>query len=71
MLIIVKEERMGQWNHTQCFDCFQRERPDIEPVRVKDHEPEVCCFCGRMTIDGIFVRRDPGKMTCTHEESDD
>jgi len=56
---------MGGWTHSICFDCYHKEHGlDKEPCRVRDHEPVKCCFCGRWTIEGIFVRRDPDKMKC-------
>lgn len=54
----------NSWNHSMCYDCWRRERGLDIPVRVKEHDPEICCFCGRWTIEGIFVRKDPAKMTC-------
>ena len=55
------------WNHAQCYDCWIKENRIGFPVKVRDHKPEKCCFCGRWTIEGIFVRRDPKKMRCCHD----
>jgi hypothetical protein len=57
------------WTHSICFDCWVRqcrakgEEPTM-PVQVKDHKPEKCCYCSRLTIEGIFVRDDPKKLKC-------
>lgn len=40
------------------------------PVQVKDTEIGVCCFCGLLTVTGIFVRRDPEAVMCHGEHVD-
>ena len=52
------------WTHAICFDCWDKNNPDKKPVRVMEHEPDKCCFCGRKTIEGIFTRHDPKELKC-------
>lgn len=41
------------------------------PVQVsKDVEPGACCYCGGMTITGIYVREDESELEC-HGRHDD
>lgn len=61
------------WTHSICERCWiEREyNSETNTVRrpvtlVQTEEVESCCFCGEMTIVGIFVREDPQKLTCTH-----
>lgn len=60
------------WTHSKCYDCWSKDEGDRIPVRVMNEElvPKKCCFCGRLTIEGIFTRRDPKDMSCQHEEDD-
>ena len=34
------------------------------PVQIKDPEPGPCCFCGGMTITGIFTRKNQDELPC-------
>lgn len=42
-----------------CNRCWYDTKPGREPVKVRDPKAERCCFCGRMTAYGVYVRRDP------------
>lgn len=65
---------MSRWNHTQCERCwFDRNFTAYSdgsaqvrmPVRVQASAEEAlrrCCYCGKPTIAGIFVRDDPQKL---------
>jgi hypothetical protein len=61
------------WTHAICGECWiQTKWPDENgefrgPVRVMDAPKETCCFCGRKTRVGIYVREDPAKLACTHD----
>lgn len=48
------------------------EEPDVYlmPNQVRDAEPGPCCFCGGMTITGIFVRRDENDVLCRGRHDD-
>lgn len=52
------------WTHIICRDCYAKEEPGREPVRVKNVDPESCCFCGKVTDEGIYYRYDPNKLAC-------
>lgn len=49
----------GRWNHAMCGFCWYMQRGPRFPVRVKDADVEMCCFCGTLTKSGIFNRADP------------
>lgn len=67
------------------FDSAKSEHPSMPgafrmPVRVKDWGPEddedkvqpgLCCYCGGLTITGIFTRQNQDEVLCQgrHEES--
>lgn len=68
------------------FDGPKSEHPSMPgafrmPVRVKDWgpkeddiepvEPGLCCYCGGLTVTGIFVREDENDVLCKgrHDES--
>lgn len=58
------------WMHKICFDCWYKKNPEREPVRFIRYKPEKCCFCGRMTLERIFVRQDPRTVSCKCEDED-
>lgn len=55
---------MGKWNHAICWKCWREQRGNEEPCRVKDDTAHACCFCGKSTASGIYVRKDPGQVAC-------
>ena len=54
------------WTHNICWRCYKKQNPGVEPARVKSTEIETCCFCGKATKAGIYVRSDPKVLKCTH-----
>lgn len=56
------------WNHQQCYPCwFHKWGLTREPVRFKHGStPQPCCFCGRPTASGIFIRARPGSGEIPH-----
>ena len=52
------------WNQPFCDLCFKAEQPDREPTRIvpQSRSIEACCMCGRDTLSGIYVRRDPATV---------
>jgi hypothetical protein len=55
---------MSRWTHSICEGCWEKRDPNREPVRVKDREVEIYCFCGLTHASGIYVREDPAKTLC-------
>ncbi len=50
----------SKWTHNLCRACYQIVEPDRAPFTLRRVEtPEVCCFCKKDTIDGIYYRSDP------------
>lgn len=54
-----RTEPQMTWTQPVCADCFERENPGRQPVRMVDADSERCCLCGSMTFAGIYVRKDP------------
>ena len=50
---------MSQWNHSICPACWRIREPLREPVVVMGEEKVKCCFCGKETAAGIYVREHP------------
>lgn len=47
------------WTQPICNTCYLARHPGRQAVRVKDADPETCCDCGEMTMEGIYFRVDP------------
>jgi predicted HAD superfamily Cof-like phosphohydrolase len=62
---------MSAWTHALCRVCWARREPDRTPVKVKDAPSEVCCACGALTPDGIYVRGDPESFECHGKHRED
>jgi hypothetical protein len=56
---------MSEWTHAQCLQCWSSRNPGRQAARLLETETEICCFCGRPTDDGIYVRADPRGLLCT------
>lgn len=57
---------MSRWNHAICGECWLLKHPDEPrwPAVVVGAEAQTCCYCGRETVLGIFVRDDPAATPC-------
>lgn len=64
---------VSEWMHAICVPCWNRFR--MEPKGYQDTmttcAPEVCCWCGAVTVAGIFLRGDPATMECGGIHMDD
>lgn len=60
---------MMTWTHRICDECWNKKNPGQRPFRVQHQYIELvsCCFCGKNTISGIFVRHDPKELSCKHD----
>jgi hypothetical protein len=56
------------WTHPICETCWKERNPNREPVTVKDDEVEKCCYCGKATSAGIYIRENPLNVKFTREE---
>lgn len=62
---------MSQWTHPICDDCWMEQNPYREPMRLKlVDEVEACCWCGKVTESGIYLRADPTTVPL-HEEHEE
>jgi hypothetical protein len=50
---------MAEWTHQICSICWTRTHADAPSPLEVSAEMGVCCFCGRLTNSGIFVRESP------------
>lgn len=48
-----------KWTHNICIDCWNKQKPNREPLSTTVHNNEKCCFCGNKTNKGIYIRQDP------------
>lgn len=51
---------MGERNHSICADCWYRQGRATAPIRDVRAEIERCCFCWRLTLEGIYIRDPKG-----------
>lgn len=66
---------MSRWTHAICDPCWDKHYSPRLPVRLNvtgnaDEPAELCCFCGRVTLGGIFVRADPSAVKCKGEHDE-
>jgi hypothetical protein len=63
----------SRWTHAICVSCWKLRNGERDPVGLKDPEVETCCFCGKKTSSGVYVRFDPAETLCkgNHEEVKD
>lgn len=54
-------ERHG-WTHCICSDCWGTIRRGETPTRVRTPPAEACCWCGRTTRSGIYLRAEAGRL---------
>lgn len=52
------------WTHTKCDSCWQAAEPERVPFRLRGAPAETCCWCGRQSTSGIYVREDPALLPC-------
>jgi hypothetical protein len=52
-------ETHNGWNHEICPECWNKRNPGSFPHQMIPADAGVCCFCGRVTWSGIYVREDP------------
>lgn len=59
---------MSRWTHPICLWCWEQREPQRSPTHA-GNALERCCFCGKTTTMGIYVREDPTSVRChgTHE----
>lgn len=57
---------MSAWMHGCCVTCWNifRMEPKKDADTMTTCAPEVCCWCGRVTTAGIYLRGDPATMEC-------
>ena len=53
-----------------CKECYVARYPDRIPHTVAhyDADEENCCFCGKKTRAGIYVRANSVDLKCEHEK---
>jgi len=55
---------MSTWTHNICDDCWAKREPGRLAHRLCEAGMTTCCFCGKPTKGGIYVREDPTKLKC-------
>lgn len=59
---------MSGWTHVICDDDWDERNPDRPSPRRGAGPLEHCCYCGRHTASGIYVRDDPAAIP-DHDEN--
>ncbi len=56
---------MSRFTHSVCAQCWTERHPD-RPARGGEGNGDdiSCCYCGRLTSDGIYVRDEPMNTSC-------
>lgn len=56
--------RAPSWTQGCCGACWIERYPGLKPTPLlpEHREEETCCFCGKATMSGIYVRVDPAKV---------
>lgn len=58
------DPKSKSWTHNMCGACWDRQHQgNRQPHRVTHSLTEICCYCGAVTNEGIFVRNDPNDPT--------
>jgi hypothetical protein len=52
----------SDWNHVICLPCWEKREPNRLPIAITNPHVERCCFCGKLTDSGIYVRESPLKV---------
>lgn len=62
----------NKWTHSICPDCWDERYPNHVPFRITVvHPKEHCCFCGKDSTAGIYVREDIANAPfCEYKEAD-
>jgi hypothetical protein len=57
---------MSRWTHAICDVCWVKREPGRQPFQIGAglREKEKCCFCGKPTWAGIYIRTDPESLLC-------
>jgi len=58
----------SKWTHLICYECWQEQRGTAIPFRMKETNPDPCCYCRRQTRSGIYTRDDPTLTRCGGEK---
>ncbi len=61
----------NSWDHLMCAACWNADEGNIasgvnNALEGANSEAEPCCYCGKDTTSGIWVRHDPAKISCRH-----
>ena len=61
---------MSKWTHSICSSCYEELYNGRNPVKMQESEIKTCCFCGKETKEGIFVREHPEGLLCRGEHNE-
>lgn len=64
MLVRVDHEGDTAWTHAICAACWNAHRPAHPAVDQGTGDVELCCFCGKLTTSGLYVRHEPSQLSC-------
>ena len=58
------------WTHPICDKCWEERNPDRMPYRFKEPKKYKCCYCGKETDSGIFIRENAKNVKYPYEEEE-
>ncbi len=61
---MIEDEKPVVWTHSCCVGCWNLRNPDRATEGSRDGPLELCCFCGKVTKSGIYVREDSRLLDC-------
>lgn len=53
---------MANWTQPVCDACYIMVLPGPKPHRLVDAQDETCCYCGKVTSSGIYMRVNPAHV---------
>lgn len=62
--------RMSNWTHSICMACWNQKYPNREPAVCTGELVETCCFCEKITTEGIYIRYNSFELGCKHLTGD-
>ena len=52
------------WTQPCCYRCWYQRNPHRRPhaMTLEHRTAETCCYCGELTLSGIYVRVNPATV---------
>lgn len=57
--MLIEEPETHGWTHSICDECCKEQQTGLVTFKLKDANEEICCYCGKLTFEGIYIRDEP------------